>query len=208
MALSVPKLLNTASKTSRLFPRGAHSLLLEELDQYFLLHPRLSKRSCLRSATRLSNHTLPRPPNASNAAPQKHPIESAAPKPVLQTPAKKVSPPRHHQRDVSNCAGRELLLPVSELENADIIYATAASLGHDDEGHPECALRVPAIMAALGKAELDAQVRSQVRFFFCHFTFFSRFLAPSASPSEEGLPIWSAQIGCLSLFIALIAVMR
>jgi hypothetical protein len=65
-----------------------------------------------------------------------------------------------NRRDWSTRAARELLIPISELENADIIYATAASAGHDEEGHPECAMRISAIVAALKKAELDAQVGS------------------------------------------------
>jgi hypothetical protein len=81
-------------------------------------------------------------------------------------------------------AARELLIPVSELENADIIYATAASAGHDEEGHPECAMRISAIVAALEKAELDAQVGSFVNTFETRMPLL--FQCHAAKRGEEG----------------------
>eukprot|EP00850_Spirogloea_muscicola_P020147 SM000208S06317 [mRNA] locus=s208:250330:252148:+ [translate_table: standard] len=43
--------------------------------------------------------------------------------------------------------------------DARIIYASAPSLGHHQEGHPESSERVPAILAALRKADLDHLAR-------------------------------------------------
>lgn len=42
-----------------------------------------------------------------------------------------------------------------------IVYAVAAASGHDKEGHPECAARIPAIEAALESAQLTQAARPQ-----------------------------------------------
>ncbi|XP_057251480.1 histone deacetylase 14, chloroplastic isoform X5 [Beta vulgaris subsp. vulgaris] len=48
-----------------------------------------------------------------------------------------------------------------QLANAKVIYSIAPATGHNQESHPECNLRVPAIVGALEKMELTAKVMDQ-----------------------------------------------
>ncbi|KAG0602030.1 hypothetical protein M758_11G156100 [Ceratodon purpureus] len=56
---------------------------------------------------------------------------------------------------------RELLVPVSQLVEARVIFAAAPAMGHNQEGHPECNARVPSILEALEKGELTPELRGK-----------------------------------------------
>ncbi|KAG0504465.1 hypothetical protein KC19_N030900 [Ceratodon purpureus] len=60
---------------------------------------------------------------------------------------------------------RELLVPVSQLVEARVIFAAAPAMGHNQEGHPECNARVPSILEALEKGELTPEVSFEARKF-------------------------------------------
>ncbi|CAN6475994.1 unnamed protein product [Victoria cruziana] len=52
------------------------------------------------------------------------------------------------------------LCPDIRQTNARILYCAAPAMGHNQESHPECNARVPAIMDALEKLELSPKYRS------------------------------------------------
>lgn len=56
---------------------------------------------------------------------------------------------------------RALLLPISSLVDAKIVYSTSPAFGHDQEGHPECKARVTSIMRAIEKAGFADESRSR-----------------------------------------------
>ncbi|XP_057251477.1 histone deacetylase 14, chloroplastic isoform X3 [Beta vulgaris subsp. vulgaris] len=56
-----------------------------------------------------------------------------------------------------------------QLANAKVIYSIAPATGHNQESHPECNLRVPAIVGALEKMELTAKHRSSELIELKHF---------------------------------------
>ncbi|KAJ4833522.1 Histone deacetylase 14 [Turnera subulata] len=77
---------------------------------------------------------------------------------------------RHHRQFCSKIAaasnsgsynfGKESdLLIDPKLIDARLIYTVAPALGHNQEAHPECHLRVPAIVSALEKMELTPKFR-------------------------------------------------
>ncbi|KAI5672347.1 hypothetical protein M9H77_12711 [Catharanthus roseus] len=47
----------------------------------------------------------------------------------------------------------------AETQNAKVIYSVAPAMGHNQESHPECNSRVPAIVTALEKMELTSKFR-------------------------------------------------
>ncbi|KAJ7515346.1 hypothetical protein O6H91_22G011200 [Diphasiastrum complanatum] len=54
----------------------------------------------------------------------------------------------------------QLPIPLTQLTEARVIYCAAPAMGHNQEGHPECNSRVPAILEALEKAELTSKDQS------------------------------------------------
>ncbi|XP_059649709.1 histone deacetylase 14, chloroplastic isoform X2 [Cornus florida] len=60
----------------------------------------------------------------------------------------------------SNDAGKGPYVPsITQVTDAKVIYSVAPAKGHNQESHPECNLRVPAIVSALEKMELTSKVR-------------------------------------------------
>jgi hypothetical protein len=53
----------------------------------------------------------------------------------------------------------ELLMPLSQLVEAKVLYCAVPAMGHNQEGHPECNARVPSILDALQKGNLTPEVR-------------------------------------------------
>lgn len=57
--------------------------------------------------------------------------------------------------------GPSLVLQASELADARVIYCAAPAMGHNQESHPECNSRVPAILDTLQKMELTPEFRGK-----------------------------------------------
>ncbi|KAH7295117.1 hypothetical protein KP509_27G033000 [Ceratopteris richardii] len=67
---------------------------------------------------------------------------------------------------VNSLAGSEdgklemkLAVPLQQLQEARIVFCTEAAIGHNQEAHPECNARVPAVLEGLEKARLTPQFR-------------------------------------------------
>ncbi|MCD7455035.1 hypothetical protein HAX54_026818 [Datura stramonium] len=58
----------------------------------------------------------------------------------------------------SNQQERNAGLPSDLAVHAKVIYAAAPAMGHNQESHPECNSRVPAILTALEKMKLTSKV--------------------------------------------------
>lgn len=57
--------------------------------------------------------------------------------------------------------GPSLVPQASELADARVIYCAAPAMGHNQESHPECNARVPAILDSLQKMELTPEFRGK-----------------------------------------------
>ncbi|CAM6048613.1 unnamed protein product [Sphagnum compactum] len=55
----------------------------------------------------------------------------------------------------------ELLMPLSQLVEAKVLYCAVPAMGHNQEGHPECNARVPSILEALQKGNLTPETRGK-----------------------------------------------
>lgn len=57
--------------------------------------------------------------------------------------------------------GSSLVPQASDLADAQVIYCAAPAMGHNQESHPECNSRVPAILDTLQKMELTPEFRGK-----------------------------------------------
>lgn len=56
---------------------------------------------------------------------------------------------------------KNLLLPLQQLMEARVIFCAAPAMGHNQEAHPECNARVPAIVEALEQSSLTPEFRGK-----------------------------------------------